>query len=460
MRYCLSVFALLFVLFGSSCSLFEEECDSAPDAEQSDSFFVNQTGFGNCPVVAPGFMNILDWGYFYGSDGQKNGNNSNYTKFRWTFNPPTGFYNEDGTPIDGELITSDNTPHIYASWAAADQTEITVQAFNDCGESETAVNTIDVQHTNVVEHMRPSFPHRVSNPVVGHYEGKLYILFGRYVGGYGHSNGQGEDVFIYDIAAQTWSTKPLPDLTTGIWNDHATVQVGSKIYMFEYTTSKLTSYDMASHTLTKLTQNPDHNISGDYDGVQALYYNGKIYVGPGRSGSSSKFNIFTYDIENDSWAHEHTMSALIAPPQGEDMHNLGEAAFLLNNKIYFLMDGNLGYEYDPVTKTGVVFSLGFSNASVVASAFVVNNTAYAINNGNGSTIRGQLYKFNPDTWSFSVKQIFQNTNCVSQHEWVGASIKTRTLVVDNLVYMVGGERECGFIEPCVGDYFYRLHISE
>ncbi|HET9052790.1 MAG TPA: hypothetical protein VFM90_01365, partial [Cyclobacteriaceae bacterium] len=162
----------------------------------------------------------------------------------------------------------------------------------------------------------------------------------------------------------------------------------------------------------------------------------------------------------DLWSHEHAMSALIAPPQGDDMQNLGEAAFVLNNKIYFLMDGNQGYEYDPATKTGITFSLGLSNASIVASAFVVNNTAYIINNGNGQTVDGQMYRFNPATWSFTQKPIFQNTGCISQHEWLGPALKTRTLVVEDMVYVVGGERECGSALPCVGDYFYRLRISE
>lgn len=459
MRYCISAFVLLFVLFVSSCSLFEEECDSAPDADQADSFFVNQTGFGECNVVAPGFMNILDWGYFYGSDAQKNGGNSGYTKFRWTFEPSTGFFNEDGTPIDGSLVTADNTPHVYASLAASDKTIITVQAFNDCGESEIATDSIMLQRTNVVEVMRPQLPHPVSAPVVGFHNNTVYMLFGRYEGTYS-GNGVGRDVFMYDLTTRSWSTKPLPTTPRTITNRYSCVQVGTKIYMFERVDNFAFVYDIVNNTLTELAPNPNHNISGDYDGRQLLYDNEKIYVGPARSGAAGHYSIFTYDIASNSWDRIHDMPSSIVEPQGDDMQEMGEAAFMLNGKMYFLLDGNQAYEYDPVTNTGTKFFTSFSQLSVVATAFVNNNVAYVINSGNGTTINGQLYKFNPVNRSFTVKSIFQNTACLAQNQWIGGSILTRSMIADGYPYIIGGERQCGSNAPCVGNYFYKLHLSE
>lgn len=449
-------YVLLAFIFGA-CGLLDEECDSAPDAMQSDQFNINNRGFGNCTVVAPGWLSILDWGYIYGSDGQKNGNNSGYTKFRWTFDPPEGFAAEDGTPIVGEYITEDNSPMIYALPNAPEHTAITVRAFNNCGESEEATGSIEVQKEKVVAFVNPGLPQAVAAPIVGYHDGKVYLSFGTYNGTYSNT-GDAKETFVYDQATQKWSSRPLPTINLPIRDRYTQVQVGSVVYMFNRVDNFNVKYDLVANTAERLADNPHHNTAGDYNGMQAVYYNNKIYAGPARRESSSRQSIFTYDPATNSWAEEHTMSATVAPPQDGSMRELGEAAFLLGGKMYFLMDGRQGYVYDPETKTSTTFSIGIGLTEHIGAAFVHNGKAYILTNGNTTTTHGYLYELNTATYALTKVKLLQGANCNQTEEWIGPSILSRAVDIEGEIYIVGGTRDCGTITPCRSNVFLKLHL--
>ncbi len=450
------VVALLGLLSG--CDLLEEKCDSAPDGTQSTSFNVNNSGFGNCLVAVPGFPIKLDWGYMYGSDGQKNGNNSGYTKFRWTFEPALGFVGEDGTPIDGEYVTEDNSPSIYALPDAPARTTIRVRAFNDCGESTEASESIEVVTEKAVE-LISFMPQAASAPIVGYSNNKVHVLFGNYNGGYSNTN-EGKEVFVYDFTTRKWSSKPLP--STGgisIRNRYTQVQVDGKVYMINRVDNGLFAYEIESNTITRLSDNPYHNKNGDYNGQQALSYNNKIYIGPGRYDYSTQFHIFTYDPVTDTWADEHVMPESVAPPQEGSMREFGESAFIADNKMYFLMDGGQGYVYDPQTKTGSKFSISLRANEHIGGSFVHEGVPYLITNGNGSTVDGQLFRMDLQTYQLTTVRLRQNNSCVvNSDEWVGPAIMTRTLDINGDIYVIGGSRACGSNTPCNSDIFLKLHL--
>lgn len=449
------LFLILLVFIFSGCNLLEDECDSAPDAVQSDNFNINNRGFGNCEVVPPGWLSILDWGYMYGSDGQKNGNNSGYTKFRWTFDPPEGFASEDGTPIIGEYITEDNSPMIFALPNAPQHTSITVSAFNKCGESEEASGSIEVRKEKVVAYVNPGLPQAIAAPIVGHHNGKVYVSFGTYNGVYS-STGDGKETFIFDLATRMWSTRPLPSTNLPIRDRYTQVQFGSIIYMINRIDNFNLKYDLVANTVERLADNPYHNTVGDYNGMQALYYNNKIYAGPARRESSSNQYIFTYDPATNAWTEEHVMPATVAPPQDGSMRELGEAAFMLGGKMYFLMDGRQGYVYNPDTKTGSTFSIGTGVTEHIGGAFVHNGKAYILTNGNTSTTHGYLYEFNASTYALTKVNLLQGANCNQTDEWLGPSILSRIVEIDGEIYVVGGTRDCGTITPCKSDVFLKV----
>lgn len=177
------------------------------------------------------------------------------------------------------------------------------------------------------------------------YDGKLYVLKG-YDGAF-YNN----DVLIYDIAGDSWSTGSTDNPVMGSFYSALDTTTG-KIYTmpgdpdFNTTYGYVDEYDTSTDTWTMLAGYPSTHGSF-FHGPAAAYYDGYIFsVGGNSMYKTSQNDLYRYDISTNGWL---TMAS--AP------RNIERTAFVtVNDKIYL----GMGYygsihteisEYDPNTNT-------------------------------------------------------------------------------------------------------------
>lgn len=143
--------------------------------------------------------------------------------------------------------------------------------------------------------------------------------------------------------------------------------------------------------------------------------NGKIYGGTTYGGRSDKGVIFEYDITTNA----STNKTGLDPAPG--IYPFGSMTLADNGKLYGATnsggDGGMGqiFEYDPVTKVYTVrfqFTDNLNQGNLPRSSLVKgpDGCLYGTTYFGGTNDRGVIFRFNPETYSYSVLHHFSNDN--------------------------------------------------
>ncbi len=200
-----------------------------------------------------------------------------------------------------------------------------------------------------------------------HYNNKLYVY-----GGYKINAGVIVDA-VYDIAANTWSTRPTLTL-------NYPVVYGSYIYLYNSTNGVMGRYDPSNDTTTSLATNP--NALAGLIRTQVLVVGDNIYVIGGRTSSGTAVaTVHCYNITNNTW------SVLASIP--EPIMEAGGS--VVSGEIYLMGGWNAtttsvkNYKYNPLTNTWTTRA-DIPTSKRFAVAVNVRNWVYLIGGIGSNTI--------------------------------------------------------------------------